>query len=130
MGYGNIKKKKVNGRPRLSIEQPSRERKIRHIRMSDDEWEFAAENARQCHMPTSSYIRKLASGYRPIVFDKELVDGIHLCRRDLVNFSKHLKGLSAETRAVLLRDPATHAIWAGGIENVINFLTKLEGRLI
>ena len=45
--YISKKNKLVPGRPLITEKNPSKERKIRHIRMSDEEWNFATENARK-----------------------------------------------------------------------------------
>ena len=126
--YISKKNKLVPGRLLITEKNPSKERKIRHIRMSDEEWNFATENARKCHKFTSTYIRELAAGYRPMVPDPELKHQLSKIRIDIVNFAKHLNGLSDGDRSILLRDPNTHSIWAKSVKDELDFIDDLMRR--
>ena len=97
--------------------------------MSDEEWNFATENARLCHKFTSTYIRDLAAGYRPMVPDPELKHQLSKIRIDIVNFAKHLNGLSDGDRSILLRDPNTHSIWSKSVKDELDFIDDLMRRI-
>ena len=127
--YKKKKKKLVPGRPFISEKNPSKERKPRHIRYSDEEWNFVSENASRCNKPTGTYIRDLSTGYRPMVPDPELKHQLAKVRIDIVNFAKHLNGLSDSDRAMLLKDPNTHSIWSASVKKELDFIDDLMRRL-
>ncbi len=127
--YIKKQNKLAPGRPFVTEKNPSKERPIRHIRMSDEEWEFARENAHLCHKQTGTYIRLLATGYRPLVPDPELKHQLAKVRIDIVNYAKHLEGLSDTDRTLLLKDPDTHEIWTKGVKKELDFIDDLMRRL-
>ena len=127
--YVSKKNKLAPGRPFITDKKTSKERPIRHIRMSDDEWDFAQQNAHLCHKQTSTYIRQLAAGYRPMVPDPELKHQLAKVRVDIVNFAKRLAGLKDEDRNLLLKDPNTNAIWSNGVKKELDFIDDLMRRL-
>ena len=106
------KNKMLPGRPNITDENPSRERPIRRIRFSDEEWDFATQNARQCHMHTGTYIRKLAKA-----------------RTDIIQLSKRLAGLSDEARKLILGEPEFQMEWFNAVQKELDFIDDLRRRI-
>lgn len=127
--YISKKNKLVPGRPQITEENPSKERKIRHIRMSDEEWDFAAQNARLCHKHTSTYIRQLASGYRPMKPDPELKHQLAKVRTDILQLSKRLAGLSDDARKLIMGEYDFQVEWFNAVQKELDFIDDLRRRL-
>jgi hypothetical protein len=127
--YISKKNKLVPGRPQIAENNPSKERKIRHIRMSDDEWKFATENARLCHKHTSTYIREIATGYRPMTPDPQLKIQLAKSRTDIIRLSKKLAGLSDENRKLVMGELEYQIQWFNAVQIILNFIDDLRRRI-
>ena len=127
--YITKKNKLVPGRPLITEKNPSKERKIRHIRMSDSEWNFATQDARLCHKHTSTYIRQLACGYRPMTPDPELKHQLGKIRTDIIQLSKRLSGLSDEARKLIMGEEEYQKLWFEIVQKELNFIDDLRRRL-
>ena len=123
------KNKMLPGRPNITEENPSHERPVRRIRFSDEEWDFATKNARQCYMHTGTYIRKLVTGYRPMTPDPELKHQLAKVRTDILQLSKRLAGLSDEARKLILGEPEFQMEWFYAVQKELDFIDDLRRRL-
>ena len=127
--YIRKKNKLAPGRPLITENNPSKGRPIRHIRMSDEEWNFARQNARLCNKQTSTYIRNLATGYRPMVFDPELKYQLNKVRTDILQLSKRLAGLSDEARILIMGEEEYQKKWFAAVQIELDFIDDLRRRL-
>ena len=111
------------GRPRKSEMENSMVRKPKALRLSDEEEQYIAGNARKCRMNFSEYCRQVLMDYIPNTLFR---DELFAARKDIVNFINNIKGLKmgSEERKEFLRSMPVIQQWWKRLFPMIEFLDK------